>query len=250
MKNVSSELEALLTEYMKGTKTTWYISDLYVFWLNKEQGSIYRLTDHDTNLTVGNNLYYKWPIEHDNIKEVRGMETSESTIRMFYSPTDVIPDTTITWYDAFTSGMFGNCYLSIDRLFSPVPWQEVSGNISSNYVLKGRFMGRLDVSTVTLTKAELTCKSFVELLNVKIPRNLIIPSCINAFCDSYCGLTKSNYLTTVTAQSGSSKSQIVTGLSLADGYFNYGSVIGMSGNNKGVTRSIKTYTSSIVTGKQ
>ena len=213
MKSVSSELKALLTEYMKGTKTTWYILDLYVFWLNKEQGSIYRLTDHDTNLTIGNNLYYKWPIEHGNIKEVRGMETSETTITMYYAPTDVIPDTTTTWYDAFTSGMFDNCYLSIDRLFSPVPWQEITGNISSNYVLKGRFMGRLDVSTVTLTKAELTCKSFVELLNVKIPRNLIIPSCINAFCDSYCGLTKSNYLITVTAQSGSSKAQIVTGLS-------------------------------------
>ena len=71
MKTASTALQNLLTEYMNGTRTTWYIADLYVFWLNKEQGAIYRITGHDCNLTVGNNVYYKWPIQHDDIKEER-----------------------------------------------------------------------------------------------------------------------------------------------------------------------------------
>lgn len=247
MKQVSETLQNLLMEYMQGKRNTWYIADLYVFWLNKGTGAVLRYTGHDCDLTIGSNTYTHWPIQHDDIKELRGTETSETKLTIYYNPTDTITTLGVTWAEAFRSGVFDNCYLSIHRLYSPDAWSLQTTNYSIDYVLPNRFMGRIDVDSANMTKCELTCKSLTELLNIEFPRNLIIPSCLNAFCDSSCGLTKSSYATSVTAQTGSTKNSIITGLSLIDGYFNYGSMTCTSGKNKGVTRTIKSYKSNIAT---
>ncbi|MBU2701185.1 hypothetical protein Ga0466249_002299 [Sporomusaceae bacterium BoRhaA] len=239
MKVVSNALQNLIMQHMNGSLTTWYIAELYVFWLNSGRTLLY--TGHDTTLNVGGNVYQHWPIDHGDITEVRGTEVSTTDLSIYYNPFDKIDALGVTWYTALKSGAFDNCYLSIDRLFSPIPWQYIMPNISSDYVLKGRFLGRIDVDESRLTSCKLTVKSPMELLNVNIPRNLIITNCINTFGDSMCTIDIEALAVTCAAQSGSSQSSIISGLSQADGYFTQGKVIGLTGKNSGVTRTIKTY---------
>jgi uncharacterized phage protein (TIGR02218 family) len=259
MKTCSTALQNLLMQYARKEKTTWYIAELYTFWLNYglaynagtfNSGRILIYTGHDTDLQIGGNIYRHWSIEHGDIEEKRGVETSSTTVTINYNPFDKIQDLNVTWYLALQSGLFDNCYLSLDRLYSPIPWAYQMPNMSSDYVLKDRFFGKLDVSTdngVKMTSCQAKLEAPTKLLNMNLPRNLIASQCLNGFCDSMCGLSKSNYSYTITAQAGSSKTAIVSNLSFADGYFSQGSMLGLTGKNTGVSKTIKTYISNIST---
>jgi uncharacterized phage protein (TIGR02218 family) len=244
---------------MKKELTTWYIAELYTFWLNYglsynagtfNSGKILLYTGHDTDLQIGGNIYQHWSIEHGDIEEKRGVETSSTTLTINYNPFDVIQGLDVTWYQALQSGVFDGCYLSIDRLYSPIPWSYQMANISSDYVLKNRFFGLLDVGTdsgMKMTSCQMKLESPTSLLNMQIPRNLVKPSCLNRFCDSMCTLIKSDYAYTVTAQSGSSKTAIISNVSEIDGFFSQGTMLGLTGENTGVSRTIKTYASNTAT---
>ena len=259
MKQCSEALQNLLMEYMQGKRTTWYIAELYTFWLKMDlsynsgyfnSGTILLRTGHDVDLTVGGNKYLHMPIQHDDINEKIGVETTNSEITINYTPDDVIPELGNTWIEAIQGGTFDGCYISIDRLYSPVPWQYNMPNISTDYVLKARFFGRADVVEVKLTQARLDLKSPTDLLNAQLPRNLIKPSCLNRFCDSMCGLNKANFANNVTAVAGSSKSGVKIASGFADGYFTQGTMMCTAGANVGVSRSIKTFAGNIATPAQ
>lgn len=255
MKDCSAALNDLIMQYVRGEKTTWYIAELYTFWLRYDiaynagyfnSGVILLYTGHDVDLTVGGNKYTHWAIEHGDINEKRGTEVADMDLTINYTPTDLIKELNVPWIEAFQSGAFDGAYLSLDRLYSPIPWRYNMPNISSDYVLKSRFFGRIDVQEAKLTTCTLNVKSPVDLLNAQLPRNLIKPSCLNKFCDSMCSLNKDNYKVDVTAQNGSSKTGIkVSGY--ADGYFTQGTMLCTEGANIGVTRSIKTYISGVAT---
>ena len=190
------------------------------------------------------------PIQHDDINEKIGVETTNSEITINYTPDDIIPDLNTTWIEAIQGGTFDGAYISIDRLYSPIPWQYNMPNISTDYVLKARFFGRADVIEVKLTQARLDLKSPTDLLNAQLPRNLIKPSCLNRFCDSMCGLNKANFANNVTAIAGSSKTGVKIASGFADGYFTQGTMMCTAGANVGVSRSIKTFTGNVATPAQ
>ena len=259
MKNCSEALQNLLMEYMQGKRSTWYVAELYTFWLKMDlsynsgyfnSGTILLRTGHDVDLTVGGNKYLHMPIQHDDINEKIGVETTNSEITINYNPADVIPELGNTWIEAIQGGTFDGCYISIDRLYSPIPWRYNMPNISTDYVLKARFFGRADVTEVKLTQARLDLKSPTDLLNAQLPRNLIKPSCLNRFCDSMCGLNKANFANNVTAVAGSSKLGVKIASGFADGYFAQGTMMCTSGANVGVSRSIKTFTGNVATPAQ
>jgi len=250
MKACSEALKTLLTEYMQGKRKTWYIAELYTFWLKMDlsynsgyfnSGAILLRTGHDVDLTVGGNKYLHIPIQHEDINEKTGIETTNTELTINYNPNDVIPELNTTWFKALQGGTFDGAYVSIDRLYSPIPWQYDMPNLSTDYVLKARFFGRIDVEEVKLTQALLDVKSPTDLLNTQLPRNLIKPSCLNRFCDSMCGLNKDYFAYDVTARSGSSRTRINMDESFADGFFTQGTMMCTSGENIGVSRSIKWF---------
>lgn len=250
MKRCSEALRKLLLEYVQGDRTTWYIAELYTFWLKMDlsynsgyfnSGTILLRTGHDVDLTVGGNKYIHMPIQHDDINEKVGVETTNTEITINYTPKDVIRELDTTWIEAIQGGTFDGAYISIDRLYSPIPWQYNMPNISTDYVLKARFFGRADVVDVKLTQARLDLKSPTDLLNAQLPRNLVKPSCLNRFCDSMCGLNKADFASNVTAVAGSSKDAVKISGTFADDYFEQGTMMCTSGANIGVSRSIKTF---------
>lgn len=252
MKTCSEALNNLLLDYIHGKRTTWYIADLYTFWLKMdlgynsgefESGTLLLRTSHDTDLTVGGNKYIHIPMSHGDIDEKRGTETATMDLNINYTPQDTIPElSNVTWLNALQGGLFDGAYVSLDRLYSPSPWKYDMPNISSDFVLKARFFGRIDVQSVKLTQAQLEVKSPTDLLNTQLPRNLIKPSCLNRFCDKMCGLNKSDFKHTIIADSGSSKTGVVPSEAFDDGFFEQGTMMCVSGKNEGVTRSIKTFT--------
>lgn len=259
MKACSEALKALLTEYMQGKRKTWYIAELYTFWLKMDlsynsgyfnSGTILLRTGHDVDLTVGGNKYLHIPIQHEDINEKIGVETTDTELTINYNPNDVIPELGVTWFKALQGGTFDGAYVSIDRLYSPIPWQYDMPDISTDYVLKARFFGRIDVEEVKLTTALLDVKSPTDLLNTQLPRNLVKPSCLNRFCDSMCGLDKANFASNVTAASGSSKTAVVIHGNFSDGYFTQGTMLCTSGANIGVSRSIKEFSNNTATPAQ
>lgn len=259
MKTCSKALQDLLVEYMQGKRKTWYIADLYTFWLKMDlgynagyfdSGTILLRTGHDVDLTVGGNKYIHETILHGDITDKLGVETTDMELTVFYNPKDVIEELGNTWVEALQGGTFDGAYVSLDRLYSPEPWQYNMPNISTDYVLKARFFGRIDVDEVKLTQAKLTVKSPTDLLNAQLPRNLVKPSCLNRFCDSMCGLNKTNFAHDVTAAAGSDKGAVTIASGFADGYFTQGTMMCTSGANMGVSRSIKTFSGNIATPAQ
>lgn len=259
MKSCSDALRSLLTEYMQGKRKTWYIADLYTFWLKMDlsynsgyfdSGTILLRTGHDVDLTVGGNKYLHETITHGEITDTLGLETTDMDMTIYYKPTDDIPELGTSWVEALQGGTFDGAYVSLDRLYSPIPWQYNMPNISTDYVLKARFFGRMDVEEVKLTSASLKVKSPTDLLNAQLPRNLIKPSCLNRFCDSMCSLSKSDFEHNVTALAGSEKNAIRIDGGYADGFFEQGTMMCTAGANIGVTRSIKTFTGGIATPAQ
>jgi uncharacterized phage protein (TIGR02218 family) len=253
VKQCSQALNDLLLDYIHGKRTTWYIAELYTFWLKMDlsynsgyfnSGTILLYTGHDTDLTIGGNKYSHFTIQHGDINEKRGVETTNTDLTINYNPNDKIPELGTTWFNALQGGAFDGAYLSIDRLFSPIPWQYNMPNISSDFVLKGRFFGRCDIQEVKLTQATIDVKSPTDLLNAQLPRNLIKPSCLNRFCDTMCGLNKKDFAYEIVASSDSSKNSIAIfgdNENYPDGFFDQGTMICTYGDNIGVTRSIKTF---------
>jgi uncharacterized phage protein (TIGR02218 family) len=259
MKQCSDALKSLLNDYMAGRRRTWYIADLYTFWLKMDisynsgyfnSGTILLRTGHDVDLSVGENIYKHETISHGDITDTLGVETTDMDLSIVYNPYDIIPELNVSWVQALQGGTFDGAYVSLDRLYSPMPWQYNMPNLSTDYVLKARFFGRIDVEEVKFTQASLKVKSPTDLLNTQLPRNLIKPSCLNRFCDSACGLTKSTYEKHVTAVSGSTKAKIKIASGYANGYFTAGTMLCTSGANIGVSRSIKTFKNNIATPAQ
>lgn len=238
MKKVKPALANLLMEYMTGKRTTMYLADLYTFKLNN--GTLLRYTGHDVDLIVGGNKYISWPIERGDINEERGVRVTEMDLTVYFAPTDVVYNG-ITWYQGFQGGLFDNCYLIMDRVYSPDPWQYFMPPIADDYVLHGRFVGRMDISELHMTSCDLKVKSVAELLNVQLPRNLLMPSCLNTLFDSMCGLSQANYAVNGAVQGTLSPALFGTNLTQADGYFDGGTITFTSGTNTGVTRTVKAY---------
>ena len=209
-------------------------------------GEIYLYTGHDTDLTCGGNKYRHIAIEHGDIEESCGTETATMDLTINYNPYDTIAlSDERTWFRALKDGVFDKAYISLDRLYSPIPWQYDMPNIPIDYVLKSRFFGRMDVQEVKLDHASIQVKSPTDMLSRELPRNLIKPSCLNHFGDFMCQFDTERFKKSVTAQAGSTKNQIVIGQNFTDGNYNNGLIYSTSGKNKGQFSSIRVYSNGI-----
>ena len=206
-------------------------------------GEMYLYTGHDTDLTCGGNKYRHIAIEHGDIEESRGTETATMDLTINYNPSDTItPNDTRTWFKALKDGVFDKAYVSLDRLYSPIPWQYNMPNIPIDYVLKSRFFGRMEVQEVKLDHASIQIKSPTDMLTRELPRNLVKPSCLNHFGDFMCQINPEMYKVHTVAQAGSSRGSIVIPENYVEGYLNNGIIYSTSGANKGQYSAIKSFT--------
>jgi uncharacterized phage protein (TIGR02218 family) len=97
----------------------------------------------------------------------------------------------------------------------------------------------------SLTAREIV-RSFMELLNTPLPRNLYQPPCVYSLYGTGCGVSRAAFSATSAVASGSTRQSLNCALAQASGYFDIGEVMMTSGQNLGVTRTVKTYTPGVL----
>lgn len=215
----------------------FYVADLYTIMLVDD--TVIRYTSLDINLTVGADVFRSFTIDRNNVRQQIGLEVDELSVTMYANENDKMPSGA-SIFQAMRGGAFDNAMLALEVLFSPIPWQYNMPAIPADYKLL-HFLGRMDIEEVDGLKAEIKVKALTELLNVKQPRNLVMPSCLHTIYDSRCGIKKANYAAAGTVSAGSTKAVVYCMLSQPAGYFDMGEILFKDGPNAGITRGVRQY---------
>ncbi len=230
MKICSSTLITLLN-----TATNLCMMDLVTITLTN--GTILNYTTGDYSINVSGTVYTPMTIDIGEIKQSIGLSIDDLSVDWYYDANDKILGT-VPIAEALRSGAFDYAIVQLYHVFM-VNWQL---SISSDYVLLD-FIGRVDDVSAGRTKAEFKIKAITDLLNIKLPRVLYQPGCVNALYDSNtCGVNRTAYTSNSwVTSSNSSQITIYCTLSQETGYFNQGSLVWTSGLNTGAILTIRNY---------
>lgn len=230
MKTADANLPALLAT------DKFRMADLFTITL--KSGTVMRLTAADISLIVGGFIFSPAVIKRTRTRTVLGIEVDTMTITI--APGDGMTVMGNPLLQAVHAGAFDGATVLVERLFM-AEW--------GNTATAGKvhiFEGNVSLPKVDGSKAVIKTKSMTEGLNVKMPRNMFLPSCGRSLYDNGCGLSKAAFATSGIVVSGSTKTAISASLSQADGYFTQGHMIFNSGPNAGVIRTIKAHTTNLL----
>lgn len=131
---------------------------------------------------------------------------------------------------AIHNGVLDGAKLKLEKAFLPDWGQAVTGTV---YMFGGRVA---DISDLSRIGGRLSIKSDLEVLNIQMPRNLYLPSCMYTLFDGGCALSKAAFSVASTVASGSTRTVINCGLANASGFFDQGSIV-----IGGIVRNVKSY---------
>lgn len=228
MKIVSPALKTLLDTADK-------LCMMELFTITLTNGTVIRYTSGDYNINVGGNTFTPMTIESGECKQAIGLTVDELNINLYYNSADTIPGGA-TIPQAIRSGAFDYAIVQLEQVFM-TSWSFV---VSGDYSIL-IFAGRMDVPMAGRSKAEIKVKSFIEILNILLPRNVYQPGCMNTVYDSACEANRAAFAVSSTVTDGSTDAAINCGLSQTAGYFDQGAVIFTSGANVNVKRTVKSY---------
>jgi len=188
------------------TSDQFLMADLFTFTLLN--GTVLRYTSLDCDLTVnGNTFSSAIPIKRDTISIKAGLEVDELSLTIYPSSSDLVAG--VPFVHAVNMGMFDGADFTLERAFFGPAWQTFVGSII-------RFMGRVsDISDFNRTEIPMTVKSTLELLNVKMPRNVYQAGCSHTLFDSGCTLDKTSHGVGSSVLDGSTTTSIICGLTQA-----------------------------------
>ena len=228
MRTASAPLITLLN----GSQKLAY-ADLYTFTL--QGGGIVRYTSADTQIVYGGNTFARGPlISRSRTKLSIGISVDDLEVILSADSTVQVNGKALMTFLA--SGGLDGARLRLERAFM-ADWATAP---AGTLVM---FAGRVSDVTMGRYEAKLVVRSDTELLDVKVPKNLYQPGCMNTLYDAACGksrsaLTVSNAVWTVPAPT---KSVFGSTLGGAAGYFDLGVVTFTSGANSGISRTIKSF---------
>lgn len=225
MKTASPELVALLNSSQQFT-----MADLLTFTL--KNGTVLRFTSADIPLTYGGNTFTPFLFKRGRTRIVIGVEVDTLDVTLHAGADDLIGG--IPYPHFAQNGGFDGAYALLERAFL-ADWS--SGIVGALWM----FSGRVSEIAPSHTEIRLDVKSDIEILTTPMPRNLYQPKCGFTLYDIGCGVSKAYHTGYSTAASGSTRSQVLCGLTQDAGWFDRGTISFTSGPNAGVTRTIKSY---------
>lgn len=231
MRTASAELIALLNSSQQFT-----MADLLTIAL--KDGSFLRYTSADISLDSAGNTFSPFPFKRGTTRLVVGVEVDSLDITLYAGENDLISGQPLPRFAQ--NGGFDGATVTLERAFLTDWAQPIVGAL-------WLFSGRVSEISPTRTEIRLDVKSDLELLNIKMPRNLYQPRCGFTLFDSGCGLSKAAYKVSSTVAAGSTRTTINCGLAQATGWFSRGTVSFIDGPNAGVTRTIKDYATGVIT---
>lgn len=226
-KSASAALVTLLT-----TSQQFLMADLYTFVLLGGTVLRYASADVDIRLSALTFCSSGPLLKRGRTRVVIGLEVDTLEVTVYADNTHLVGG--VPWLQAVRSGAFDGASVKLERAFM-VAW----GDTSAGTVIL--FEGRVAEAIASRTEAKLTVRSDLELLNIKLPRNLYQPGCIHTLFDAGCGLSKAAFAVNTSTTSGSTRDTLNCGLGQAAGYFDLGTVTFTGGPNAGVTRTVKFY---------
>ncbi len=244
MKQVHPALAALLAS------NQFDMADLFT--LTTVTGETVRYTDYDTDISVarfsvsgstwtqtGQDIYSSTGplLSRGKTKLSVGVEVDELDVTIAANSTHLLMGRPIIQV-AHNGGLDG-ARIKLERAIMPT-----LGNASAGAVWM--FEGRVSEIEVMRNTANLKVKSDLELLNLKMPRNVYQAGCLNSWGDTGCGIDKAAWAVSGVVQSALLGS-IQTNLTQADGYFELGKIVFNSGANAGVVRTVKVHQSGQIT---
>jgi len=104
------------------------------------------------------------------------------------------------------------------------------------------FSGRVSQISGSRHELQMNVKSDLELLNVKLPRNIFTPGCWNTIYGPTCGANRAA-VTVTGAVSGveTQRRAFTTALGQADAWFDLGTLTFTTGANAGVSRTVQSF---------
>ena len=240
MKPASDALRALLAAGQ------FAAADLYTFTL--VDGAVLRYTSFDTDVIANGSTHFSGdqgaPLfdRQDNKAKVHWKIGVEVDTLEF----DVIPNQAtvngLPFLWACRLGVFDGAELQLERAFMPPPARGYYPPAVASVGTVILFVGRVAEVDLGRSLATFNVNSHLELLNTQLPRNLFQSTCVNSLYDTACGVSRAAYLVGGTSAAGSTVSVVKATLAQAMGWFDQGSITFTSGQNKGFSRTVKTYT--------
>ena len=239
MKDISPEL---LNHLMTSDK--FLTADLYIMTL--KDGTKLRYADFDDYIWFNGNKYIHNSIiiSSNGIKTSIGLGSDDLEITIHANKDDKIIGN-LSFMQALRVG-----YLDDTKVDLYVAYLDSSYNVIGAI---NEFTGILEPKQFSRYSAELAGKSFVQKMDVKLPRNFYTASCINTLYDASCKVDKNAFTrnsmdyTGGGVLDGSTKSHIKAGLAtiFADGYYTRGAIEFISGDNIGIRTTIKEHLNGI-----
>lgn len=237
MKTADPALVTLLS-----TAREFFMADLYTFTL--VDGTVLRFTSADIDITTGGRTFlHTGPlIKRSRTRQSIGISVDQLDLDISADASTLLSG--LPWLQAITNGALDGAEVELERAFAASPADALAGNIAGTVVL---FPGRGGDSTVDSIRAKEIVRSWLELLNTPLPRNLYQPPCGYSLYDTGCGVSRAAFAAYSAVASGSTRQVLNCALGNAAGYFDIGELVFTGGQNLGVTRTVKTYVPGVVT---
>ena len=221
-----------LATFLVSAKQIIY-ADLYTITLNG--GTIIRWTTHDFAVAYSGNLFLRGPgIEDSGVTSKRGVQVDTLDITVYADGNTTVSG--VPFLSFVRKGGLDGATIKVERVIGT----DMGVGQAGGYI---RFAGRIsEIKTLSKTEATLCCSSWVELLNVDMPTNIVSAGCINTLYGAACGLARASYAASGTASAGGTATTFTTSLTAqATGYFDLGYIVFTSGANTGLQRTVKTH---------
>ncbi len=227
MKTASANLIAMLN----GAGNALVMADCYT--LTLLGGQVLRYTDFDLDLMLGGALYISSGIKfkRSRIRWIAGLEVDTLDLTLYANPTDTVNG--VPFLRQVKGGILDGATIRLDRAY-----MIIGSTVAEGLQL---FSGRVAEVQTGRTEARLKVKSWLELLNVKMPRNQYQAGCGNTLFDGMCGLSKAALAVAGTVSGPSTATWFTSALAQAASWFDLGTVTFTSGANSGISRTVRAF---------
>lgn len=196
------------------------------------------LTNADLPITYGGITYQPYPFERGSTKLIVGVEVDSLDITLFANGSTLLNGVPVP--KLCNLGGFDGALVSLDRAFMSDWGSAPVGTLSM-------FRGHVSDAAPSRTSVQLTIKSFLDLLNIKMPKNLYQAGCVHTLFDAGCSLAKESHAVTGVATTGSTKSAVNSSITAAAGFFDNGTISIISGVNANLRRTVKSFNAGVFT---
>ena len=240
MKSASSTTIALLE-----TGGPFYMADLYTFTLGS--GIVLHFTDADQSISWGGNTYLSGVVVLTRAKVSMkiGLDTDTMTVTLSAPATTTVPSGLFagqSYLGAICNGWLDGATISVNRF--------VAGSSSdfSEAGIVSVFAGRVGNVDIARTVATIEVRSYLELLDMQLPRSLYQAGCSHSLYDSGCSLNRAAFGIGAYIASGVLNSTTYTILgTYPNGKFNQGNLVFQSGSLAGASVNIKLSVGNVLT---